>query len=61
LVWFELRGGCLSCWYWWKSWPSLFMQRSQYNETLFLLITNFNKKGHLTWKKLQSHSLSPSG
>jgi hypothetical protein len=22
--WFEVRGGCLFCWYWWNSLPSLF-------------------------------------
>jgi hypothetical protein len=22
--WFEVRGGCSFCWYWWNCWPSLF-------------------------------------
>ena len=22
--WFEFRGDCLFCWYWWNCWPSLF-------------------------------------
>jgi len=22
--WVKIRGGCLFCWYWWNSWPSLF-------------------------------------
>jgi hypothetical protein len=22
--WFEVRGGCTFCWYWWNCWPSLF-------------------------------------
>ena len=24
VYWFEVRGYCLFCWYWWNCWPSLF-------------------------------------
>ena len=29
--WFEVRGDCSFCWYWWNCWPSLFKLSFQWN------------------------------
>jgi hypothetical protein len=42
--WFEVRGDCMSCWYWWNCWPlctvqTFYSQDRQFNTKIYILFT----------------------